>query len=248
MKGLVIVAKQRTGTNFLRSLVADSSNGHNVGEAFHTDTQGADGNFFAWMEREGRDYPLIRKEPELRKLLEDWLDHVEHNFPVPILDVKYNSFWAVSNTWMSMIELPPMLKVLNQRGYKFVHLTRANRLEHALSLVFARETGVYVTFKDVEINGKYTVEPDKLQTMCRQYEREIAFVNGYLRRLRRVEEMTYEDLYGADERALRPVLRKLMAGTDIVFDKVGEARTKKIVKNWRDNVNNVAEIEAAFGL
>ncbi|QDL91416.1 hypothetical protein FDP22_06230 [Paroceanicella profunda] len=248
MKGLVIVAKQRTGTNFLRSLIASSSNAHNVGEAFHTDTLGADGNFFTWMERNGRSYPLIRKDPEMRELITAWLDDLERDFPVPVLDLKYNSFWAVSNTWMSMIEMPPLLKVLHQRGYKFVHLTRANRLEHALSLVFARETGVYVTFQDVEINGKYTIDPEKLQTMCRQYEREIAFVNGYLRRLRRVEEMTYEDIHGADERVLRPVLRKLMAGTDIVFDQVGEAKTRKIVKNWRDNVNNVAEIEAAFGL
>lgn len=246
MKGLVIIAKQRSGTNFLRSLLAQSSNGCNLGEVFHPGTPEGYGNFFTWMRQTGRDFPMVRELPWVEDTLGAWLDDIEARYPVPILDIKYNSFWAVATTWVSVAERPALFKVLNARGYRFVHLIRENRLDHAMSIYIAARSGVYVSHKDVENAERYDVNVRNLLRIRETYEDEIAHARKVLSHMRRPTEVTYEGLTGADRPELRRTLRQMVAGTDIEIGQVGAPTTRKILKNWRDNVSNLDEVERAF--
>lgn len=247
MKGLVVIAKQRTGTNFLRSLLAQSSDARDCGEIFHTETLKAPGNFFAWLGREKRAFPAIRSEQDVRRMFLDYLGFLEERFPVPLLDIKYNSLWALAPTWVTPLDLPVVLKVLNQRGYGFVHLRRLNRLDYAMSHLLAARTGVFVAREAVEIAEKYEIDPERVAAMMQQYEREQKFVGRYFNRLRRSTDLAYETLAGAGPEERERILRGLVEGTDISFRRLGEPRTQKILRDWRENVSNLAAIEARFG-
>lgn len=247
MKGLVIVAKQRTGTNFLRSLLGQSTTGWDCSEIFHTETVKNSANFFGWLARDGRPFPAIRSEADVMAMFRDYLDFAEAEHPVPILDIKYNSLWAIAPSWHTVLEQPAVLKVLNQRGYKFVHLTRKNRLDYAMSHLLAAETGIFVTREEVEIDRIFHVEPERLERMIRQYDMERNHIQRFMNRVKKRADLTYETLLDADEAALETALRGLVADTDIEFRALRPAKTKKILKNWRDNVSNAAEIEAKFG-
>jgi LPS sulfotransferase NodH len=244
MKGIAVIAKQRTGTNFLRSLLAQSTDGRDCGEVFHTETRGAPANFWGWMERTGNGFPAIRDEDAVRAILRPWLTEIENRFAPPVLDLKYNSLWAVAPTWMTPLDLPVILKMLDLRGWRFVHLTRQNRLDHAMSHILAGKTGVFVTREAVEITERFRVDPKRVALMMKQYEREQAFVGRLLTRLKSRTETTYEALNGAEPAAQETILRDIVAGTDITFRSLAPARTRKILKDWRENVENLAEIEA----
>lgn len=146
MKGIVIVARTRTGTNWLRELLSACSNGRNLGEVMRPDIRDPV-NFFNWFENVHGAMPAHRGESWVTDVLTGYFDYLEANFAVPILDFKYGSFTVFDQSWRSPVAMPLFLKVLVARGYKIVHQRRNSLIENAVSEAVAAITGVYTSMR-----------------------------------------------------------------------------------------------------
>jgi hypothetical protein len=109
MRGLIIVTRQRTGTNWLRSLLARSTTGKNLGEVFHPQLTNQ-GNFFIWYKEKDIPIPFDREFEWCVNLFNEYLDYIEKNCAVPIVDLKYHSFNAFSPSWISPTKTVPKLR------------------------------------------------------------------------------------------------------------------------------------------
>src|ERR1035437_5357691 len=130
MRGLIIVARQRTGTNWLRSMLGNSTTGQDLGEIFHPDLE-FKGNFFVWYKEKNIPIPFHRKYDWCCKLFNEYLDFIEGNCAVPVIDLKYHSFNAFAPSWISPTKPPLILQLAMERKYKVIHMLRRNLLENA---------------------------------------------------------------------------------------------------------------------
>jgi hypothetical protein len=105
MRGLLLIARQRTGTNLLRSVLSRSSNLHDANEIFNPDMIEYPGNFWRFFRELYNNIPYMRDMNWIKEVFDAYFDYIEKEIPIPLLDLKYNSFWSLAPTWFS-----PMMK------------------------------------------------------------------------------------------------------------------------------------------
>jgi len=250
--GVLVVAKQRSGTNFLRGLISSAGKIIDFGEVFQPS------------ETEGRwKYDTWREEFE-EKTPVTYVDSVDHSFRylsyleeggvTPCLDVKYNSLLRTIGIWYSPADIPPILMAAIRKKYLIIHLQRKNLMEHAVSTLVAQRSGVYVATSEEQVSrvGKVTISADAALRVTQQYNREVFLINYWIRRARenypmlRFRNIEYEALTSASQEELERIIGDILRTCEVPMTRHIQPKTQKIIKDWRESVENAKEIEAAY--
>jgi hypothetical protein len=244
MRGIIIVARQRTGTNWLRSVLGHSTTGQNLGEVFHPELTN-DGNFFVWYKENHGQIPFNREFGWCVQLFSDYFNYIEEKCPVPVIDLKYHSFNAFGPSWISPTRLPLIMKLAMDRNYKVIHMMRKNLLENAVSEIIAARSGVYVSNTEVGTADKITIERDRFRHIIFEYLAELKFVAPLLQSYAGKMDLYYEEMEAAlrNER-MEGLIQDVIFGSDIEYKEYRPAGVVKLVKDWRNIVANADLVES----
>ena len=244
MRGIVIVARTRTGTNWLRQHLSACSTGQNLGEFLRPDER-FDGNFFDWFDRVHGVFPSYRGQAWVTDVLSGYLDHTEYAYPVPILDLKYSAFSAFEPSWRSPLGLPIILRLLIKRGYKVIHHRREDVLATAVSEMVAAQTGIYTSYDAISTPPVFDLDAEKTVRLALEYREELSFVSRLLAQHCQVTDLSYESLLEAEDIGCLPDrLRDLIDGTDLEPRPQSVVAIRRLLPDWRSSVRNWRDIIA----
>lgn len=248
---MLIVARQRSGTNFLRGLLSTAGGILDRGEVFQPRPPTDKSSYDDWVEASGAKRPISQADAVLHS--EQFL-HALGSTEVPVsVDVKYNSLYRTVGVWQSPADPPPVLIAAARQQFVFVHLLRANRLEHAVSTMVAQVTRIYVAPSAAQAveQDQVRLNPGDVIKVARHYEREAAVTKRWLdaiaKQLPLATPVTlyYEDLAGFSSASRENVERVVdLCGVELSGNMA--AKTQKVVRNWKERVENSEEIEKAF--
>jgi hypothetical protein len=271
---IVLLARQRSGTNPLRSVLDTHPEIFSVPEVFNDrptpdwelEVETNYVNFLA--KRVSGDLHAVLAAEDHRELFLDFLEYLrcftDRRFIV--VDVKYNSTHHVMKYWRFITEEPFLFTVMRNEKIRVLNLTRHNYLRYWLSEVKAHLTQRWEAFDERVVGNrpwylaKYAGRPDSadvkvhldvaetLQTLelCRS-ENEVVAASfaGYDRYL----QLDYEDLFreiGApvSEEALVRIAEWL--GIEPAFAERRPQYKKQSVLALADTIENYDEVASAL--
>jgi hypothetical protein len=156
---IVLLARQRSGTNPLRSVLDTHPDIFCVPEVFNDvpspewpleiDTNWA--NYL--VKRAGGDMRSVLTAPDHRELFLDFLEYLRafSDKRFIVIDVKYNSTHHVDKYWRFISEEPFLFTLLKEQGIRVLNLTRPNYLRYWLSEVKAQLTGSWEAFDEAVV-------------------------------------------------------------------------------------------------
>lgn len=131
----LLLARQRSGTGALGSVLDKQPDIKYLGEIFHPDNTGRADNFFTYLgERASADTSAAMPWRH-EDLFEGYLTDVAARYPdrVPVIDAKYRSLHHLSGGWRGLLETPWLIRHARARGAAIIHLTRRNFVESFVS-------------------------------------------------------------------------------------------------------------------
>lgn len=248
MPGIAVVARQRSGTNFLRTLIANSSDLMNLGEVFDINAARANLNFFTFRRERGfAGGPLPREAEDCVAEMTGFLDWLAAKHARHIIDIKYNQTLISAPTYFSFTDPYPVFEALAARDYCVLHLVRDNVCASIVSGLVASRTGTYHVKQGAEEAAPAAlvrVQPYEFAAEIGRREREIALFDTFCALQARQFRVRYEDVAGAGPEALSALLRPLCAAGGGSFVRLGESAFRKGLGHWLDYLENRDEIVA----
>lgn len=249
MPGIAVIARQRSGTNYLRSLIADSSNLVNLSEVFDYNARDANENFFRFRALDGYQWSPHREASEVVMELSRFLGFLTEKHAHHIIDIKYNQTLVSIPTYMSPASLLPLFSALQQHRYCLVHLVRENVCASIVSGLVADVTGTFHVPRDRRETAPHT----RIRLNARQFiaevearEREIAMFDHLCRWMGNNVRLSYEEIASAPPAKLRVTIESLVRRGEGTFVRLGESAFRKGLGHWLEHVENRDEIHAAF--
>lgn len=255
MKNILILARQRSGTNFLRGLLSSSGPVTSMGEVFQPNVETGQSTYDAWYNASSWAGKTPVTYDDAIELCDDFLAGIEKADEAIAVDVKYNSLLRTVGVWYSVADPPPIMAAAAQRGYLLIHLVRQNRLEHAISTMIAQETKEYVVSatETAVAQTKLLIKPDAVVNVARHYRTEAQACVEWLKLIRRKNRkwkvpifMEYEELSSATPDALNAMISSIFDQGGGTMQRPVQAKTQKLVKDWRKRVSNAIEVEEVF--
>ncbi len=162
---LVVIGRQRTGTNLLRSILYSNLELYDFDEIFHhVDWENRPGNFFRFRSREvGRDSNLhCPRKDRLLAFFRKYLAHLAKTAEKkrPLVDVKYNSLHHFNHVWQEIDSAPFLLHLIAQHSINVIHVRRQNTLASLLSY------DVAVKNKTWYVSKRERYVPDPIEVNC----------------------------------------------------------------------------------
>jgi hypothetical protein len=256
---IILLATQRSGTNMLRRILANHIRVHGFPELFNDSYQGKgkliEGvNFY-------EEYFLnqVCQKPELslpknrQEVVETYFDCIDTALKildkVGIVDVKYNSLHHANGVWQTPSNVPNMLNIFNERGYKVIHLTRSDYMAVIFSLYRAQAVGQYMVGLDtiiepVKFRINYKVLLDELEI----HEQNASLIQHWLNKSG-IEYLNveYEDLFLDDPDSTFDAkkFQEILKFVDVNHvDFYPKATTQKISsRDFRIELENFDELE-----
>lgn len=158
---IVMLARQRSGTNPLRSVLDKHPDICCIPEIFNTnptadyDLEVAT-NYFRFVERHyrGRSVAEVLSMDDASELFSAYLEYLRcfSDKRYVLVDVKYNSTHHVRHAWRFISEEPLLFTLLKDNGVRVLHLTRSNYLRYYVSEQKAQATNRWHAF-DAEVVG-----------------------------------------------------------------------------------------------
>src|SRR5437773_2353481 len=166
---IVLLARQRSGTNPLRAVLGSNPEIFCFNEVFSFgDGRGTDDflhktNFFTFIQEYAAG-EVWRILPDRQgDVFTDFLEYLRcfAGKRYLLIDVKYNSTHFLTQPWKEReLMIPDLFRFIKRNELKVLHLTRRNYLRYILSIKKARASQVYAVWED-----KKVVEPDSQQAL-----------------------------------------------------------------------------------
>lgn len=151
MTVVVMLARQRSGTNALQSVLEGHAEIDCAREVFHTDPDGYEhldpaANWFRYVERRGAAVDVLSMQDAGRRLFADFLDEIRARTPKRylVVDVKLNSARNLDAPWQSLTGPPRLFELVRARRLPVLVLRRRNHLRTWVSLLTAERTRDWV--------------------------------------------------------------------------------------------------------
>jgi len=258
-----VLATQRSGTNYLRSLLRSTGLFVDYNEIFHSEVKNdndASFSYFNWAKHSYFKYRAQRfaKDPELSiplgenivLLFNDYLDYLSSesgSVPYFLVDVKYNSLHHFDPVWHSLTAPNFIFDLVSHRRSRVLHLVRENVFDVYLSNLVSNLTGLYVKENDDAIQiPKILISVQNMFAKIKQIEQEVNLVRLYLEPLANVYELTYESI-SSEGIGVPPYIEKDLVdffGTNL---KLGlNETTRRIIENRWTVIENADEIVMAL--
>lgn len=131
----IMIAKQRTGTGALGSVLDQHPSISYLGEVFHHDATDKAPNYFYFL----RD--LVKQDPGMIlpgsnarrfELYSEYLEARKGRLRT-VVDIKYSSLHHFNAHWLGILEPPSLFKILRGKNIPVIHLVRRNHLKTFIS-------------------------------------------------------------------------------------------------------------------
>ena len=248
----VIIARQRSGTGALGSVLDQHPSVKSLGEVFHHDAIDREPNYFCFL----RD--LIAKDPDMglpgahRKRFDLYANYLKARTAKPhtIIDIKYSSLHHFNAHWLGILESPTLFKILRAREAPVIHLGRKNHLKVFISGRLAELNDEWhAKSQDAIRTRNLMVDPPAclqfIKTMKREYER----VKKILATHPKLLELEYSELFDEGGELYPAIAERLADFLQIPpFRKLKPAfvkQTPELLRNVIENFDQVAEFLGA---
>jgi hypothetical protein len=217
---VVLLARQRSGTNALRSILRTHPKIFCVPEIFlnRVDTDslidGGSGYFdavevsyFNFLEKyAGGNIKKILLPDDHKNIFLDFLEYLRcfTNKQFIVLDVKYMSTHHITKNWHFITEEPFFFSLIKEHNLRVLNLTRKNFLRYWLSELKAQQSRVWQEFDESVVGDKPWYVKRKNSRMQRQESRITVDIDELLETLRlcRSENKVIEDSFSEYEHYL----------------------------------------------
>jgi LPS sulfotransferase NodH len=241
MPGIAVIARQRSGTNFLRSLIAASSNFTNLSEVFDIKAKRANENFFKFRENTGWQWKPMRESAECVQELSQFFDTLHEQHSQHIIDIKYNQTMVCLPTYISPTSLLPVFQALQSRKYCIVHLVREDVCASIVSGMVANVSGTFHVPRAADggaPKAQVRLVPEQLLGEIGRREREIDLFDHLCRWMGNHVRVRYEDLSRASPPDQTRLLQNICKRGGGGFTQLGQPAFKKGLGHWLDYVEN----------
>ena len=239
----VLLARQRSGTGALGTILDKHNQIKYMGEIFHPGNVGTAHNFFTYK------LEAIKQEPELvlpdrgMDLLEGFLDWKSEIIKdqLPIIDIKYSSLHHITNPWLEPSARPHILTHCVNNRLPIIHLTRENYLHGFVSGRLAEANNVWHARNDDEIKvTSVEINTTFLLSHFNQTQASVDLVRKWLGKRFFVLEVEYAQLFtpeGDFSSEIRDDLQDLLGidefkDTTPVFVKQNKAPLSESIENY----------------
>jgi predicted O-methyltransferase YrrM/septal ring factor EnvC (AmiA/AmiB activator) len=151
---IILLARQRSGTNALRSVLNTHDDLFCLTEIFSVIDKDSEDpavreiNFFNFAAKNGSEVRQPDGSPDHRQLFLDYLEYIRCFSPkkYTVLDMKYNTTHLLSEPWASNFTSPLLFDLIIEHGIKVLNVTRKNYLRYVLSNEKALRSGRWHTW------------------------------------------------------------------------------------------------------
>jgi len=217
---IFLLAAERSGTHFVRSLVQNTGFIFAPGEVCNANADASEHNPLSFFQFRA---DAVRKLPELAlptpsnqyELLDLYFNSLSDCAPKSqrfMCDIKYSHIHNFNNFWWDLFSVPFLLDFARRRSVSIVHLVRRKIFQTAVSELYASQSGVWRTehAPDVVMNQIF-VDLPALKRKARTLSFNINLMNEWLCGCRHIV-VSYESLSGDPIRAVNEILAFLGLG------------------------------------
>ena len=245
---MLLLARQRAGTNALQAILGTHPQIHCTREVFHDEPEGqhhleAATNFFRFLDRRGGP-PSRRTREAQERLFLDYLASLRASTDKRflVIDVKLNSTHHFDGPWRPLIGRPELFVLANRHRLRILHLVRANGLRTQVSHIKARETQHWVYHGNAPIEDfPVTVPTDTLLAALRTARAEDELVAGTFGGGRRYRRVEYAELFGDVRTGFAGIAEWLGVEPEFTFD--GVQVHKQASLPLPETIENFAEVQ-----
>jgi len=196
----IMIAKQRTGTGALGSILDQHPSISYHGEVFHHDAVDKPPNYF-WFLRDlvKRNPELILPEANVRRfeLYSRYLEERKARLRT-FVDIKYSSLHHFNGHWLGILEPPTLFSILRSKAIPVVHLNRRNHLKSFISGQLAELNNEWhVRSADQITVHSLVIDTKTCLRFIRSKENEQARVRRILENHPRLLNLEYAELFAA---------------------------------------------------
>lgn len=237
----VLLARQRSGTGALGSVLDQHPELHFVGEVFHHDAVDTEPNYFHFLRE------MVARDPKMAfpgaaaERLDAFFAYLQGRLPKEktVVDIKYRSTHHFNGFWHGIADDPALFRLLEAREVPIIHLTRRNVLKTYVSGLLADANRVWHARSPDELKS-HTVRLNPAQTIghLNAVRNEIDRVFHALRRYPAIVTIDYAELFDTRGELSPCVERKLCHLLGIA---PFTARRPVFVKQVSDDLSGVIE-------
>ncbi len=201
MEICVLIASQRSGTNYLRALLAGHPALHtDSGEVFdvHDDRVSRSDNFWNYVSARIAGDPRAWMPSNRPAMVEDFFRFLSDRSDgrTTIVDIKYNSLHHGNPAWTGVLAVLPLLLQIGRLELPVLHLIRKNSLRMLVSRKRADAAKQYaLRSEDRNATWPVRLDPSTLLHEITYHQNEMHHISEILRRCCCVMEVEYNDLW-----------------------------------------------------
>ncbi|MEM7527255.1 MAG: hypothetical protein AAF416_06205 [Pseudomonadota bacterium] len=247
----LLLARQRSGTGALGSILDVQPALKYLGEIFHPDNLEREENFFRFLRfrvGEDLDEALPQSGPEL---FDAYIAEQRARYPgcLPIIDVKYRSLHHLGGGWRGLVEAPWMLRHAAACGAPIIHLTRNNFVESFVSGRLAEANRVWHARSAEEARVTSTVVDIRaLSHYIETTREEVALVERWLQAIPklRAETIDYGTLFDRSGALDETIANRLASLLGVAAFRDRQPRFVKQAPRLEHAVENLALLRTAL--
>lgn len=201
MKYAILLARQRSGTGALGSVLDKHPELKYLGEVFHPDNLGQEHNFFTFLLKKVKTEPEAALRDNGYDVFLGFLEHLSERYSgqTLIVDIKYRSLHHLDGGWRGLEERPRAITEAVSRRVPVLHLTRRNALRSFLSGRLAEANKVWHARKDQDLSVTSTVlNIRRLSDYIVTSETEASLINRWIRNVPDKEIFDYDEMFDAE--------------------------------------------------
>lgn len=194
---ILLLARQRSGTSALGSIMNKHPELFYPGEPFHIGHSNKETSFFHFKDRmiqQDHTAFLPDRDPEL---LSKFIGQINQRYKsTPFLDLKYNQTHFLNGVSYLPTQQPWIVRHALQTHVPIIHLTRKNQLKVFVSELRAKLTGVWHAKTDIKVeNDAVEIDTDRLLQHIKTSDEVMKMFAGWLQNRRNVFTIDYDELF-----------------------------------------------------
>jgi len=244
----ILLARQRSGTGALGSILDQHPEVKYLGELFHPNEISRKNSYFNFLLQKisndvNKGLPTAH-EQNYKEYME-YVDGFEVKKNV-FIDVKYSSTHHFNGNWHTPFDIPKFLQFCKRDQRKIIHLKRQNFLKTYVSGKLAEQNKIWHAKNNADIaitSIKLEVKP--LLQYLRSAARQVMHFEGYLKNYPNILELEYDNLLQNNGQLNIEVANDIANLLNIdatLFEKIKTAFVKQTPNDLNTVIENIEEI------
>ncbi|MEL6767219.1 MAG: hypothetical protein AAFP17_08565 [Pseudomonadota bacterium] len=246
----LLLARQRSGTGALGSVLDKQPSLKYLGEILHPDNAGEADNFFTFLAERVGENAAAAMPWEQELLFEGYLARMAERYPgrVPVLDVKYRSLHHLAGGWRGLLERPWLIRHADARGAAIIHLTRQNYVESFVSGRLAEANRVWHATEADRLGVQSAViDIRALSHYIETTSDEVALIERWLKPTKRLATLDYGEMMDGEGALAEGPAHRLAALLGVPrFEERAPSFVKQAPSSLGASIENMALVRRAL--